>query len=243
MHIFYTPDTGSDRVVLPAEESGHAVRVLRLKEHDPVVVVDGKGRWCEAELVHVHASGCEVKINGIKEEYGQRNYRFCLAVAPTKQVDRMEWLIEKATEIGIDEFYPMLCRHSERRNLNTERMEMIAVAAMKQSMQAYLPLVHPVTGFQEMLDLPFPGSKFIAHCFKGEKPYLKELLKGEKEILVLIGPEGDFSREEVEMAKQSGFREVSLGNFRLRTETAALAACHTVALNHLNQEPENKECF
>lgn len=243
MYIFYTPGLISDTVVLSGEESGHAVRVLRLKEHDPVVVVDGKGKWCEAELVHAHAAGCMVKINGIKDKYGKRNYRLCLAVAPTKQADRMEWLIEKATEIGVDEFYPLLCRHSERKNLNAERMEKIAVAAMKQSMQAYLPRVHPVTRFQEILDLPFPGVKFIAHCFEGAKPHLKELLKGDKETMILIGPEGDFSREEVEMAKQSGFKEVSLGNFRMRTETAALAACHTVALNHINQELENKKCF
>jgi 16S rRNA (uracil1498-N3)-methyltransferase len=142
----------------------------------------------------------------------------------------MEWLIEKATEIGLDEFTPLLCRFSERRQIQRNRLEKVAIAAMKQSLKAYLPVIHETADFREIVTRTFTGSKFIAHCHSGDKPHLKNLVPANTPVLVLIGPEGDFSAEEVEQARQQGYSEVTLGRSRLRTETAALTACHIVSL-------------
>lgn len=226
-------DTGGQVVMLGPEESLHAVKVLRLKEGDPVVVVDGCGNWHEGEISGVHPKHCQVTLLGVVRNHEPRPYWLHVAMAPTKNNERTEWFLEKATEIGIDVFTPLICRYSERRQTNGGRLEKVAIAAMKQSLKAWLPRIAGDTPFEKLVEEPFRGDKFIAHCYPGEKPWLKDLVTPGSDVLVLIGPEGDFSREEVEIALAAGFREVSLGPSRLRTETAALVACHTVALvNH-----------
>jgi 16S rRNA (uracil1498-N3)-methyltransferase len=217
-------------VTLGPEESLHAVKVLRLREGDRVVVVDGRGGWYEGEIAGVHPKHCRVVLDRLVRNHGRRPYGLHVAMAPTKNGERTDWFLEKATEIGLDAFTPLICRHSERRQTNPGRLEKVAVAAMKQSLKARLPEIAGDTPFEKLLEEPFEGGKFIAHCYPGEKPHLKELVTRGDKVLVLIGPEGDFSHEEVEMALAAGFREVSLGRSRLRTETAALVACHTVAL-------------
>jgi 16S rRNA (uracil1498-N3)-methyltransferase len=230
MNIFYLPEFQSGDIILNEEESGHAVKVLRLKENDPVTLVDGKGNLLEGEITTAHPKKCRIKVLSVKEEFGKKNYRLHLAVAPAKNSDRMEWLVEKATEIGLNEFTPLICRYSERKQIHVNRLEKVAVAAMKQSLKAYLPIIHEIIPFEKFISLNFQAKKFIAHCAPGEKPHLFSLICQKEDVLVLIGPEGDFSPDEIACAKQHGFQEISLGNSRLRTETAALAACHTVAL-------------
>jgi 16S rRNA (uracil1498-N3)-methyltransferase len=230
MNIFYQPGITSGDVILNEEESRHAVRVLRLTKGDPLILVDGKGIWAEAEIIDPNPGKCRVTILNIREESGKKAYTLHLAVAPTKNHDRMEWLIEKATEIGLDFFTPLNCSFSERRHIQKNRLEKIAIAAMKQSLKAYLPVIHETEDFITFIGIPYHGKKFIAHCSPGEKPHLKNLIPENENILILIGPEGDFSPAEISYACQNGFQEVTLGRSRLRTETAALAACHIVAL-------------
>jgi 16S rRNA (uracil1498-N3)-methyltransferase len=153
-----------------------------------------------------------------------------IGVAPTKNIDRFEWFLEKSTEIGIDRVIPLLCRYSERKEIKPERLEKVMVSAMKQSIKAYLPVLSPLQTFKEAIKSQFSGQKFIAHCYEGEKQLLRDAVVRGKDVLILIGPEGDFSNEEVELAINEGFVPISLGNSRLRTETAALVACHTVNL-------------
>lgn len=230
MNIFYEPEINTETVHLNEEESGHAARVLRLKADDQIIVVNGKGFWCEAVFTKINARSCEVRIINSTCEFEKRNYNLHIAVAPTKNPDRLEWFVEKATEIGIDRITPLLCRYSERKNININRLGKIAIAAMKQSQKAYLPDIHDIITFNEFISVPFPGRKFIAHCYPSEKTHLKDMIAKGEDVLILIGPEGDFSREEINDAIQCGFQEISLGTSRLRTETAAIAACHIVSL-------------
>lgn len=230
MHVFYLSEIQSDTVNLDETESGHAIRVLRLKQGDPVIVTDGKGGWFEGRIADTHPKKCSVHILSAQYGFERRNYRLFMAVAPTKNSDRIEWFLEKATEIGLDGFIPLKCRFSERKNINLQRLEKVAMAAMKQSLKAYLPETREPQSFEKLVKEPFLGQKFIAHCYPGEKPHLKDILVPGSDTLILIGPEGDFSTEEVSWAKENGYQEVTLGISRLRTETAALVACHTVSL-------------
>lgn len=233
MHVFYLPEIHSDIVQLDETESGHAVRVLRLKQGDPVVVTNGKGGWFEAMVADPHPKKCTVQILAAHQGFEGRNYRLYMAVAPTKNSDRIEWFLEKATEIGIDGYLPLICRFSERKNINLQRLEKVALAAMKQSLKAYLPEISETISFVQLVNKPFNGIKVIAHCYPGKKPHLKDIIVPGTDMLVLVGPEGDFSEDEVRLALDNGFQEVTLGNARLRTETAALVACHTVSLLNL----------
>ncbi|MFT4221840.1 16S rRNA (uracil(1498)-N(3))-methyltransferase [Dysgonomonas sp.] len=225
--IFYTPDilTNSE---LPTEEAQHCIKVLRKKEGDEILLADGKGNFYDAEIVQANPKHCIVNI--IKSVYQKKNRDFNLqiAFAPTKNMDRVEWFAEKATEIGIDHFSPILCQHSERKEIKLQRIEKILVSAMKQSQKAYLPQLDEIQSFSQLIKQEFDGQKFIAHCYPQEKPILKEVYKKGMNALILIGPEGDFSEKEVEEAIRSGFQPISLGESRLRTETAALAACHAI---------------
>ena len=231
MTLFYTPDVTVGRYTLPEEESKHAVRVLRLVEGDTVLLTDGRGTLHTAQIVSASLKRCEVEIVETRTDHGKRSYALTMAVAPTKNSDRFEWFLEKATEIGVDRIVPILCERSERRAYKTERGDKVIESAMKQSLQAFHPRLDGLTRLSEVLKMPFSGEKFIAHCEAGvEKRLLRDEVKQGGETLILIGPEGDFSPQEIEAARRAGFREVSLGSSRLRTETAALAACHTVAL-------------
>lgn len=229
MQIFYAPDIRINPE-LPEEEAGHCVRVLRLSEGDEILVADGKGEFHQAVIRRAHPKHCEVEILKSWSPAPLWPAYLHIAVAPTKNMDRMEWFAEKATEIGIDAITFLCCQFSERREIKTARIEKILVSAMKQSQKARLPQLGEMTPFKTFVRQPFEGRKFIAHCEDGEKWSLKSLLGPGENALILIGPEGDFSPEEIQMALDNGFEPISLGDSRLRTETAALVACMTARL-------------
>lgn len=236
MIIFYHPDLQSCPE-LPEEESGHAVRVLRHTEGDTLTVVDGQGNFYETHITAAHPKHCQVAIDKVTPE-AHWPYGVELAVAPTKNLDRIEWMLEKAVEMGLDRLTPLRCRFSERKELKTERLTKIAVSAMKQSLKATLPAIDEMTDIKKFLEEPFDGQKFIAHCMKDSpRQLLSHEVKPGAAVRVLIGPEGDFSEEEVRLAIDHGYVPVSLGEQRLRTETAALAAVHTIhVINELNAQ-------
>ena len=232
MHIFYTPDIENSHE-LPEEEAAHALRVLRLQPGDEVMLTDGKGNFHRARISLAAHKRCLVDILETLPQPPLWSGHLHIALAPTKNMDRTEWFAEKATEIGIDELTFLNCRYSERKVLKTERIAKILVSAVKQSLKARVPRLNEMTDFKTFIRQPFQGQKFIAHCHEGEKTPLKDLVRKGEGATVLIGPEGDFSEEEVRLAEEAGFIPVSLGPSRLRTETAALVACHI--LNLLNQ--------
>ena len=232
MHLFFTPDIQGTTHYLDETESKHAIRVLRLVKDDRISLVDGKGNFYDVKITDDNYKHCQVEVVTKIPEFGKRDHYLHLAVAPTKNADRFEWFLEKATEIGIDEITPVLCDHSERRVLKNDRLEKVVVAAMKQSIKAYLPKLNPLTPLKDVLQTPFDGKKFIAHCHDQDKKQLKNGIAGSRSNLILIGPEGDFSEDEIELALKKNFMPVELGKSRLRTETAAIVACHTVNLMH-----------
>jgi len=232
MQLFYAPDIKTNPE-LPEEEGKHCTRVLRLKEGDEISITDGKGSFYKAAITLANPKHCIVAIT---EEWQQplfRDFSLHIAIAPTKNLDRIEWFAEKATEIGIDAITCLKCRHSERKELKGVRIEKILVSAMKQSLKATLPQYTGMTDFATFVKQPFDGQKFIAHCEEGEKTLLKNACAVGEKALILIGPEGDFSTDEINLAVSEGFIPISLGESRLRTETAALVACHT--LHVINQ--------
>ncbi len=230
MQLFYVPNINSNEVVLDETESKHAVRVLRLVVGNTVQLVDGKGGFYDAEITDANPKKCRLTIKKTIREFGKKNFRLHMAVAPTKNIDRFEWFLEKATEIGVDEITPLFSEHSERKSVKPERLEKILVSAMKQSVKAYLPQLNEMVSFNDFIESCTTENRFIAHCYEGEKDHLKNVVNKNKDVVILIGPEGDFSPEEVEQAKKYFFKEVSLGTARLRTETAAVVACHIVNL-------------
>ncbi|MCB0464440.1 MAG: 16S rRNA (uracil(1498)-N(3))-methyltransferase [Aequorivita sp.] len=232
MQLFYNPNISDDakEITFDKEESRHIVKVLRMKEGDTFTITNGKGSFFEAEIINANPKGCFVKI--LSEEFHQPlPYQLHLAVAPTKLNDRYEWFLEKATEIGITEITPIICDHNERKVIKPERYEKILQSAMKQSLKAYLPVLNEAVSYKDFIDSEILSKdlKCIAHCEETDKKSLKSVLLPNQKITILIGPEGDFSFEEIELAKQSGFIPVTLGESRLRTETAAVVACHSVA--------------
>jgi len=233
MHIFYTPDISGKTYTLDETESKHCIRVLRLSKGDEITLVDGRGGFFTAEIADPNPKRCKVNVVNSELNYGLRNFQVQVAIAPTKNIERLEWFLEKATEIGIDRVTPLLCQHSERKEIKNERLEKVMVSAMKQSLKAYLPKLVELTKFNEFIKQPFEGQKFIAHCEEQHRELLKNVMELSKNYLILIGPEGDFSPEEIELAIAFGFLSVSLGDSRLRTETAGVVACHT--LNLLNE--------
>jgi len=233
MHIFYTPELSGKTYILDETESKHCVRVLRLEKGDEITLVDGRGGFFTAEIADPNPKRCAVNVTKSDLNFGQRNFQVHLAIAPTKNMDRIEWFLEKATEIGVSRVTPLLCRHSERKEIKHDRLEKVMISAMKQSLKAYLPQLDELTKFSDFVRQPFEGQKFIAHCEEQHRELLKNAMIPNKNYLILIGPEGDFSPEEIEMAIAAGFVPVSLGDSRLRTETAGVVACHT--FNLLNE--------
>lgn len=231
MHVFYTPDiqTLSE---LPEEEAAHAIRVLRLQPGDEVMLTDGKGNFYRAEIGTATHKRCLLNIIETIPQEPLWSGHLHLAMAPTKNMDRTEWFSEKATEIGFDELTFLNCRFSERKVIKMERISKILISAIKQSLKARLPKLNEMTDFNKFITQPFKGQKFIAHCYEGEKPLLKDIIRKGEDALVLIGPEGDFSEDEVKKAIDNGFTPISLGKSRLRTETAALVACHLLNLQN-----------
>ena len=225
--FFYVPNAAL-RNDLPPDEAQHAVRVLRLTAGDEVFLMDGEGTFYAAELSLVSKNACMYHIKETLPQEKTWNGRLHLAVAPTKMAERMEWLIEKSTEIGIDECSFLNCAFSERRQIKGERIERIMVSAMKQSRKAWIPVLHPMQSFNDFIQTTRTGRKFIAHCYDEieKKDFFDELSHASctEEITIMIGPEGDFSIDEVRQAQKNGFESVTLGAARLRTETAALSA-------------------
>ncbi|MBL7912171.1 MAG: 16S rRNA (uracil(1498)-N(3))-methyltransferase [Bacteroidia bacterium] len=215
---------------LTSEESWHCAKVLRRKSGDPIQLIDGAGNFYDAVLELVSDKKCTARILSGPVLQQKRNYYLHLAIAPTKQMDRIEWMIEKAVEIGIDEISFINCHNSERTIIKTERINKIVESAVKQSLQAYLPKVNELLSFKHLVTSSHADQRFIAHCFNSEKEDLKQVHFKNKTSLVLIGPEGDFSKEEVEFALKNKFKAVSFGENRLRTETAGLYVCQAASI-------------
>lgn len=233
MHLFYTPDIEGPVYTLSAEESKHCVKVLRLAEGGRVSLVDGLGNWYNGTITEANPKGCRVECYEKIEKYGERSFRLHLALAPTKNIDRTEWMLEKCTEMGIDEITMLNTRYSERKEVKEERLEKVIVSAMKQSLKACLPKLNGMTDFGRFVASCPEERKFIAHCNEGVKKRLDEVYTPGKDAVILIGPEGDFSEKEVAQAIEAGFVPVTLGNSRLRTETAGIVACHSI--NFMNR--------
>lgn len=233
MQLFYTPRIDSDTHILNSDESKHCLKVLRKQEGDSIKLVDGKGSLYTAIIAVANLKKCILNIVATDKLEKTPKSAIHLVVAPTKNNDRYEWFLEKATEIGISSITPIVCEHSERKVIKPDRLKSILISAMKQSNRAFLPSLNELVSFDEFLNKPFQGDAFIAHCKNSEKCLFKEAVRMGQEITVLIGPEGDFSSNEILKAEQNGYKSVSLGVSRLRTETAAIVACHTI--NLINQ--------
>ena len=233
MHLFYTPDIDGEKYILSEEESKHCIKVLRLETGHEVHLIDGRGGFYRCEIIRADIKRCEVRCIEKKENYGKRNFHLHIAIAPTKNIERMEWFLEKCTEIGIDEITPLLCDHSERKIIKPDRLEKVIVSAMKQSLKAYRPVLNPLTEFQTFIAKERNGVKYIAHCEEGDKKRLDEVYSPESNATILIGPEGDFSKKEILSAFSHRFIPITLGKSRLRTETAGIVACHSI--NFINR--------
>lgn len=231
MYLFYEPNI-KESLTLSEEESNHCVQVLRRTVGDEVLVTDGKGHLYHCVVTNPHRKHCELRIGHVETPEALHEGWIRIGLAPTKNIDRTEWAIEKCVEMGADEIVLLVCDHSERKTVNIERLHKIVVSAAKQSLKTRFPILRPLT---KMSDLAVEGDRFIAHCIEGykatdDKRALKDKIVRGHETTVLIGPEGDFSPEEVAWALEKGYEPVSLGAARLRTETAAVAACHTAVL-------------
>ena len=231
MQLFYNSEIkkGDSGFFFDKEESKHIIKVLRKKEGDKIFITNGLGFLFESEIIAASEKKCEIKITNETFQKPDTFYTH-IAVAPTKMNDRFEWFLEKATEIGIHEITPIICEHSERKVYKIDRAEKIIQAAMKQSLHSYIPKINEPVSFTEFIKLNTDGKKFIAHCEETDKKSLQKELKKDKKVTILIGPEGDFSSKEINLATENNFIPVTLGTTRLRTETAALVACHTIAL-------------
>ncbi len=235
MQLFYNSTilATDETFFFDKEESKHIVKVLRKKDTDILHVTNGLGYLFTTQIILASDTKCTVKIVNV-EQIEKPKYHLHLAVAPTKLNDRYEWFLEKATEIGVSEITPIICEHSERKFIKTDRFEKIIQTAMKQSNQCFLPILNEPISFGAFVAKQFDGQKLIAHCEETDKKSLKETLKINENITMLIGPEGDFSNKEIKQAVDNQFVPVTLGNTRLRTETAAIVACHSVVFLNEN---------
>jgi len=231
MQLFYNPNITKDtkQFTFDKTESRHIVRVLRKKTGDQLFITNGKGLLFNSEISIANDKKCLINITTVEKKPKPWNYYLHIAIAPTKNMDRFEWFLEKATEIGIDEITPLLCHHSERKVLKVERLEKIIESAMKQSLKFHLPKLNPLIKFSDFVYQDFESNLFIAHCEKTNKQTLKSVLPPNQKTTILIGPEGDFSSSEIEKAIQQNFIPITLGESRLRTETAGLVAAQMVS--------------
>ncbi len=230
MQLFYAPDITPPHYTLSEEESKHCIKVLRLGVGDTLHVTDGQGNMHLCRVTVADARRCSIEIVSTDTEFEKMPYNLTMAVAPTKNIERFEWFLEKATEVGVTRFVPIVCDHSERRIIKWERELRVITSAVKQSLKAYHPSLDELTPLRKLIKEEFAGQKFIAHCDssfdeKGfKRAYLPSIIKKNENILILIGPEGDFSPEEINFALENGFQPISLGMQRLRTESAAVVA-------------------
>lgn len=232
MQLFFSKNIKNGIAQLDEVEARHAVQVLRKQVGDAMQLTDGEGRLYEGTIMEVGKKSCLIGINSTIEAYNERHFKLHIAIAPTKNIDRFEWFLEKATEIGITEITPLICKRSEREVIKWDRLNGVLLSAMKQSLKAYLPKLNEAIDFQKFMKNDFSeGQNFIGHCIENtEKQLLSQLYKKGENSVILIGPEGDFTEGEVAMALSKNFKAVSLGDSRLRTETAGVVACHTVNL-------------
>ncbi|MBN1117551.1 MAG: 16S rRNA (uracil(1498)-N(3))-methyltransferase [Bacteroidales bacterium] len=234
MQLFYTPDISGAQYTLNETESKHCVRVLRKVKGDILHLTNGTGILYKAEITDANPKACRLAVIDDFQEFERRNYFLHIAIAPTKNIDRFEWFLEKATEIGIDEITPIYTENSERRQIKPERLEKIIVSAMKQSIKAYKPLLNKAVSFKDFINRKYAvDSMYVAHCNEGQREILKNVYQKNSSALILIGPEGDFTPEEVGQATIHGYQPVTFGNSRLRTETAGVVACHSIYLLNL----------
>jgi 16S rRNA (uracil1498-N3)-methyltransferase len=233
MQLFYNPNISeaTETFSFDKEESKHIIKVLRKKDTDILYVTNGLGVLFKTEITLASDNKCTVQILTFEKSEAPK-YKLHLAVAPTKMNDRYEWFLEKATEIGVHEITPVFCDRSERKTINAERFEKIILSAMKQCNQMYLPKLNPAISFKEFIKNENAGLKLIAHCEETNKKTLKSVLLPNTDYTILIGPEGDFSSKEIELALENNYLPVSLGETRLRTETAAVVACHSVVFTN-----------
>ena len=236
MHRFYCPDI-ADTLTLGEEDSKHCVRVMRMAEGDTIEVVDGNGTLYTCRITMAHPKRCAIEVLDKEVQTPHWGHRIVLAIEPTKNLDRIEWLVEKCVEMGIDRIIPLRCHNSERTVLKTERLKKIMVAAMKQSLKATLPQLDEMTPLEQVVAEPFEGTRCIAYCDallpREQRRTLADVYRPSSDVMVLIGPEGDFSPDEVQAATTAGFAPVTLGESRLRTETAGLMA--VAAIHALDQ--------
>ena len=232
MHLFYQTGITEKTICLEENESKHCIRVLRLKLNDSVWVTDGKGTMYKTIISDDNPKACILQIEEIQNNYGFRPNKLHIAISPLHHADRLEWFLEKATESGIDEITPILCDRSERRNINIDRLQKILISAMKQSLKANLPILNPFVKLTDFLKNERKGLKGIAYCHD-DRSHIIDWYKPNTDVTILIGPEGDFSDKEIELALQKGYTGISLGESRLRTETAAISAC--IAINMINK--------
>lgn len=232
---FFAPDIEKTQI-LPESDSQHCVRVLRMKEGDMIEIIDGKGSRYTCRLVDAHSKKAKVEIIEKTALPLSWTNNISIAVAPTKHLDRMEWMVEKLTEIGVNNIIPILCRYSERKEIKVERLEKIAISAMKQSLKANLPTISPMIPIKKLIETYNLSQKYIAYCDKTiPRKLLSKEYKANQDSIILIGPEGDFDSEEIKMAIENNYTPISLGDNRLRTETAAVVACDTChIINQLN---------
>lgn len=231
MQVFYAPHIDGLEYQLPEDESKHCIRVLRMHQGDELFLTDGCGNMHTARIVDENPKRCSVQIVSTQHEFGKRPFNLHIAIAPTKNIERFEWFLEKATEIGIDTITPLLCERSERKDIKVDRLQKIVISAMKQSVKAYLPIINEIQPFKNFIKSAHQSDfKAIAHCNSRNLTPFQQLINRGRSVLILIGPEGDFTPAEVNVALSSGFNEVSLSTSRLRTETAGIVACHTANL-------------
>jgi 16S rRNA (uracil1498-N3)-methyltransferase len=229
MQIFYTPDLTGDTYTLDENESKHCVKVLRMTKGSRVRLADGKGNMYEGFISDPDVKKCIISVTGVIKDFEKRNYRLHLAISPLKNPDRFEWFIEKSVEIGIDEITPLICRNTEKPGIKQERINNLIISAMKQSLKATRTVLNDLCLFNDFIYRDFKGIRMIAHCNDSiERIKISEAYAKNENALILIGPEGDFSEEEIKAASAAGFSSVHLGQSRLRTETAGVAACHSI---------------
>lgn len=231
MQLFYNRDLNQNtqQIVFDKAESRHIIKVLRKQTNDVLLITNGKGLVAKTSIENANDKKCVVKVITTETKSKNRDYYLHVAIAPTKNNDRLEWFLEKATEIGVDEITPIICENSERKIIKLERLEKMVISAMKQSLQFYVPKLNAAISFSDFLKTDFDGIRCIAHCEDGKKKSLKNNTKPKQNILILIGPEGDFSQNEINKALQENYNPISLGKTRLRTETAGIVAVQNIA--------------
>jgi 16S rRNA (uracil1498-N3)-methyltransferase len=236
MMIFYVPGIKGNTCVMDENESSHSIRVLRMTKGDRLKLVDGNGNLYEGIISDPDPSGCRVTITSVIKDFEKRGYRLHIAISPVKNQERFEWFIEKSVEIGVDEITPVICRNTEKPGIKRDRINSIIISAMKQSLKAFRPALNEPVAFGEFINSDHDGIKMIAHCNPAhERKKIDQIYEKNRDAVILIGPEGDFSGEELLLAFDNGYKSVHLGTSRLRTETAGIAACHSVYF--INQHP------